>query len=332
MSGHLEDLGFETERQGFDCPLWSVQGRPRLSVEDSGEFSCAPMIGSASGYARGRLEHHGRMLVWGDKSWRSFRVVGDSGEILAYVLVRSDGGAATQPLPPEASDVPHVVAGAPDEQAIQAAADHRREVYVELHASTKSALGCNVRAWRGADALASGGAVLVTAHVDTVPGTPGAYDNAGGVAALVEVAERVAGGVLPSRVQLLLTDAEELHLLGARTFAGHLDGSGRLGNVSGCLNLDGAGRGDVLDIWLAPARLADHVLPLVDERRVRFTFSPPQSGDHTAFRERGIPAMMLTFDDPEIIHRAEDIYEHGKLRGRASRELSPCVQVGHGLC
>lgn len=153
----------------------------------------------------------------------------------------------------------------------------------------------------------------MTAHVDTVPETPGAYANAGGVAALFQVAERVAGGTLPSRVQLLLTDAEELHLAGSRDFARCLAREGLLGNVSGCLNLDGAGRGDILDVWVDPQSLANHVLPLVPEAQTRFTFPRLEAGDHTAFRERGIPAMMLTFDDPQTIHRAEDVCEPGKL-------------------
>lgn len=312
ISAYLRDLGFRTERQEFDCPLWSIHEGPALQMGGV-DLECAPMIGSASGHARGRLVRHGRMLIWGDRSWPCYRVVGERGESLAYVLVRPDGPAAPQPLPPGASGVPHVAVGASEEPEIEEAADLGIAVSLELRASTRPARGCNVRAWIGEDALDRGGTILVTAHVDTVPGTPGAYDNAGGVAALLEVGEQVAGGELPSRVQVLLTDAEELHLAGSRSFVGRLAEEGRLENVAGCLNLDGAGRGEVLDVWLAPASLAEHVLPLVDGSRSRFTFPPPESGDHTAFAERGIPVMMLTYDDPEIIHRAEDKYEASKL-------------------
>lgn len=311
--GHLSDLGLETERLSFDCPLWSVDDGPRLFIEGSGEIPCAPMIGSVSGEVSGWLEYHGRMLIWGEKSWTCFRIVGDRRRILAYVLVRPDGEAATQPLPPGAAELPHVVVGASNYSDVETAVRGRQHVSLSLRASTERALGHNVRAWVGEDALDLGGAVLVTAHVDTVPGTPGAYDNAGGVAALLRVAEHVAEGALPSRVQLLLTDAEESHLMGSRAFIESLHGSGRLGNVAGCLNLDGAGRGDVLDVWLDPESLAEYVLPLIGDLDTRFTFPPPQAGDHTAFREQGIPTMMLTFDDKEIIHRAEDVYEHSKL-------------------
>lgn len=313
VSERLAGLGFRTEEHVFECPLWDTQGKTRLSVEGFGELQCAPMIGSVSGATHGRPEHHGRMLVWGDKSWSSYRLVRKDGTIAAYVLVRPDGGAAPQPLPPGASNVPHVVVGSDSAREIELAEETRRLVSVSVDSLKEPARGRNVRAWTGEDALSRGGAILVTAHVDTVPGTPGAYDNAGGVAALVEVAGRVAEGLLPSRVQPLLTDGEELHLAGSRAFVADLDAEGLLGNVAGCLNLDGAGRGDVLDVWSDPESLADHVLPLVEKRSTRFTFPPPQAGDHTAFRERGIPSIMLTVDDPEIIHRAEDVFEPAKL-------------------
>lgn len=141
VSGYLRDMGFEIERQEFDCSLWSPEDRPRLRVENGLEFECAPMIGSVSGYARGRLEHHGRMLIWGDKSWCSFWLVGDHGEILAHVLVRPDGPAAPQPLPREAADFPRVVVGARDGQALQTVASSGNTVDVRLQTSRRLAHG-----------------------------------------------------------------------------------------------------------------------------------------------------------------------------------------------
>jgi aminopeptidase YwaD len=66
--------------------------------------------------------------------------------------------------------------------------------------------------------------VLVGAHLDAVPGSPGANDDASGVAAELEVA-RVLGPV-PTRndVRLLWFDAEELSALGSQSYAiEHMD-------------------------------------------------------------------------------------------------------------
>lgn len=72
------------------------------------------------------------------------------------------------------------------------------------------------------------GTVLILCWSDD--GSPGALDNASGVAALIGVAEREAER---GDVAFLLTDAEELGLAGARALAG------RLPAVFGVINIDG---------------------------------------------------------------------------------------------
>ncbi|MFO0431948.1 MAG: M20/M25/M40 family metallo-hydrolase [Hyphomonadaceae bacterium] len=63
-----------------------------------------------------------------------------------------------------------------------------------------------------------GGAALVAAHYDSVPAGPGASDDGAGVAATLEIAARLAGQKLPKPVIFLLTDGEEVGLLGATSF------------------------------------------------------------------------------------------------------------------
>ncbi|MGW6563789.1 M28 family peptidase [Streptomyces sp. NPDC054975] len=64
-----------------------------------------------------------------------------------------------------------------------------------------------------------GPAVLVGAHLDTVRGSPGADDNASGVAALLEVARLLGGLPQPPPVRLAFFDMEELGFVGARVAA-----------------------------------------------------------------------------------------------------------------
>jgi hypothetical protein len=62
-------------------------------------------------------------------------------------------------------------------------------------------------------------AVAIMAHYDSVPGSPGAADDAASVAAGLEAVRALkAGGQLPRDVMLVLTDGEEPGLLGARAF------------------------------------------------------------------------------------------------------------------
>lgn len=64
-------------------------------------------------------------------------------------------------------------------------------------------------------------AIMLTAHYDTVPSSPGASDDGAGVAAILETLRAVkAGQSLKNDVIVLLTDGEEVGLLGARAFVG----------------------------------------------------------------------------------------------------------------
>lgn len=62
-------------------------------------------------------------------------------------------------------------------------------------------------------------AVALMAHVDSAPWANGASDDAAGVAAVVETARVLSAGPKPARdVVFLVTDAEELGLIGAKEF------------------------------------------------------------------------------------------------------------------
>ncbi|HET9565262.1 MAG TPA: M28 family peptidase [Mycobacterium sp.] len=66
---------------------------------------------------------------------------------------------------------------------------------------------------------ASTGTVLLTAHYDTVAGSPGAGDDGIGVGVLLETARALSTVAAPrNTVMILLTDAEEVGLLGAEAF------------------------------------------------------------------------------------------------------------------
>ncbi|HEY9769565.1 MAG TPA: M28 family peptidase [Coleofasciculaceae cyanobacterium] len=64
--------------------------------------------------------------------------------------------------------------------------------------------------------------ILVGAHYDAVPGTPGADDNASGVAVLLELAAVFASTPLKYPVRLVAFDLEEYGLLGSTAYAQQL--------------------------------------------------------------------------------------------------------------
>ncbi|MGF1497263.1 MAG: M20/M25/M40 family metallo-hydrolase [Elainellaceae cyanobacterium] len=65
-------------------------------------------------------------------------------------------------------------------------------------------------------------AILIGAHYDAVPGTPGADDNASGVAALLELARAFAAEAIAHPLQVVAFDMEEYGLLGSAAYAEEL--------------------------------------------------------------------------------------------------------------
>ena len=94
--------------------------------------------------------------------------------------------------------------------------------------------GINVFAERkGTDSKA--GAILVAAHYDTVPTSPGADDNATGVAVVLEVARLLGNRATPRTLQVAFFDREEIGILGSLAFTGS---AARLKNLQGAIVLD----------------------------------------------------------------------------------------------
>ncbi|MDT5261877.1 MAG: hypothetical protein QOC61_881 [Acidobacteriota bacterium] len=87
----------------------------------------------------------------------------------------------------------------------------------------------------------AGKALMLAAHYDSVPTGPGASDDGAGVAALLETLRALKSGPpLKDDLILLITDGEELGLLGARAFA---EGHAWMKDVGLVLNFEARGAG-----------------------------------------------------------------------------------------
>lgn len=101
-------------------------------------------------------------------------------------------------------------------------------------------------------------AILVVAHYDSAFNSPGASDDGAGVAAILEAARALrASSPLRNDVIVLLTDAEEPGLLGARVFAREHPLARRVGVV---LNLEARGSAGPVMMFETSSRNA----PLID--------------------------------------------------------------------
>jgi len=149
--------------------------------------------------------------------------------------------------------------------------------------------------------LGEGPRVLVLcAHHDAIPGSPGANDNAAAVGILLHLIPRLPARIPAGwRVRLLFTAAEEIDYLGARVYVAEhpLDG------VAGVLSLELCGIGDTLAIWdavdqtpfLGRVRAAFEGMGLRRDESYHVAGRIPLFGsDHRAFAPAGVPSYALT--------------------------------------
>lgn len=167
-------------------------------------------------------------------------------------------------------------------------------------------------------------AILVMSHYDSVHNSPGAADDAAGVAAALEIARALkAGGPAERDVIFLFTDAEEPGLLGAEAFFARDPLAQRVGLV---VNLEargdagraamfqtGPGNGALISVFARQAKgpSANSLASTVYARM-------PNDTDFTHAVREGLPGLNLAFIDNQLAYHTPlarpDHLEKGSLQ------------------
>lgn len=148
-----------------------------------------------------------------------------------------------------------------------------------------------------------GKALLLSAHYDTVPVSPGASDDGAAVAMLLETLRALkAGAPLRNDIIFLFTDAEEVGLLGAKAFA---DGHPWAKDVGLVLNFEARGAGGPVIMFETSdgngrlirelAAAAPH--PVANSLSYEIYKRLPNDTDLTVFKRANIPGMNFAYID-----------------------------------
>lgn len=163
--------------------------------------------------------------------------------------------------------------------------------------------------------------LVVGAHLDTVPASPGAEDNASGVGVLLAVAEALQDRRSRLPVVLVAFGAEEPrgptdadHHYGSRAYVASLDGVGRRA-VRGMVSLDRVGVGDALGRVPVCSALDPpgqdpaqaRVLRAADRAGVLATACLNRSSDHWSFVREGLPGVRIGSTPYAEYHAAGDL-------------------------
>lgn len=159
----------------------------------------------------------------------------------------------------------------------------------------------------------SGRAVLVTAHYDSRGISPGAADDGIGVAAILEsLRALVTGPRLANDLIVLVTDAEELGLLGARAF---VDEHPWMEDVALVISLEMRGGGGPAMMfetgpengWVVRAFAEASPRPVANSIGIEIYRRMPNDTDFTPFREAGVQGLNFAgIARANVYHQATD--------------------------
>ena len=170
--------------------------------------------------------------------------------------------------------------------------------------------------------------VVLTAHIDSKPGTPGALDNASGIVVLLMVAELLRGYDGSLGIEIVAINGEDYYSAGGEIL--YLkNNQGKLNQILLNINLDGVGyiHGDTsCSLYGCPDELASIIRKTMSVHPGIVEGEQWYQGDHMIFVQNQVPAMAITshvFGElmTEITHTSKDVPElvdAGKLVGVAS--------------
>jgi hypothetical protein len=196
------------------------------------------------------------------------------------------------------------------------------ETTVETFALPNGRTSRNVSARRAG--FASRRSVVLGAHFDTKPPSPGGNDNASGCGVVLELARLLADNPAAGEVRFVFFGTEEFlvdapgdnHHLGSRYDAAELSRA-QVDNTAAMISVDMVGYGSkfhVRTMRRGEQTLADDLLAEARRTGVGLTFEqdrgPTGWSDHEPYELRGIPAAWLQWQDDPAYHTPADDADH----------------------
>jgi len=203
-----------------------------------------------------------------------------------------DGGRYPYPLIEDGDfEIPNVFATDVIGSELAALAGHEVHLSVEAERVTRSA-----RQLTAARGPAGAPRALVIAHIDSKGGSPGAIDNATGVAAMLGVARLLADYDGPYRVELIPMNGEDYYASsGEHLFVAANEG--RWEELLGTVNMDAIGSrnaGTALSMYAVSERASELIHRVVRRHKTVTIGEEWYESDHSIVAGHGRPTVALT--------------------------------------
>jgi aminopeptidase YwaD len=326
IAKRFAENGYKAEKTCFQIMGWDILQNAKLQVtanKKTVDFDCFPQVYSSSTPekgVKGLVRYWGKQEPSQSEKYRPFEreklrdnkysVVDGQGTVVGQILSRDfpDGAAAAPwgalPLP---HTVPTVVIGEKDGRMLESMLSSHEEVEACLQLTTSynpSAVTSNIVAvLPGSDPRRSSEEILVAAHYDTQYGSPGATDDASGVACVLALSKYFQRRKLKRSLRFAMYGAEEIGLVGSNHHYLSLRASKKLEAIRAMLNLDMLSCNEPNWIHASEDFLAQESVRRavknvgIQEKygSVEIVTPPWPSGDQDAFYDAKIPCVSLTW-------------------------------------
>lgn len=175
------------------------------------------------------------------------------------------------------------------------------ELHLRIDCRRYPSSGANVIARRAGQ---KAGKIVVCAHMDTKPNTPGALDNAAGVSVLLTLAQALFAKTerLPFNLEIVVFNGEDY--FSAPGQMAYLGSAPQWQEIALAINVDGAGWREAplsLALFECSVQLAESLRRLAAEYPQLAEVSPWPQGDHMLFVMNGVPAVALSSQGAEAL-------------------------------
>jgi len=307
------DQGSSLQVGGVSFPVSSVAGSPGRRVE--GPLVVVPGAGLAADFANLNLQNSIVVVRRGGIPGLEKAQLAAQRGALGVILVTEEPSGTRFSFGGN-SPIPGVTISSSDGEALFGLTGSR--AVLDARIVTEEVQGRNVIAKRGQNPLA-----IVGAHYDSVPGSPGANDNASGTVTVLELARQLANSPLSERIWFMFFDGEEDGLWGSRRFVEqNLE---LVRGLKAMLNLDMVGVDVNVSLGIGGSQelraLAD-----CNALQVACGSAPGGGSDHVPFAQAGVPVLFFFRGLDPNYHRPTDTVADPVLMAQTGQLVQGILQ------
>jgi hypothetical protein len=298
--------GLQPRFERFRFVGWEAAAPPALKIRiGDGSWQtipCWPMAytgNTPSDGVTGPLSAAGVCeLVPGLLEWPRYRILDDRTGEQAFVAVVPDGEGRTFPRPERQLLLePIVITGSPEFSPVLDALDTGVPVEARVRAAGRYVEGLESQNVIAEVPGSGPGTIVIAAHYDTVPGSPGAGDDASGVGGCLALAEHYRRSSPSRTLQFIAWGAHELGLLGSQHHMQERAQRRDLDGIEAMLALDILSDGDRIGVWAGGPALLGRLGSAIPDTHDNYpvVIYPRGRGetDSWSYAERGIDTVMI---------------------------------------